>query len=86
MYRLSNNRTAWYGSTTPLVKVEIDETGKEKEVQVLFTPKTKKVGEPFLEELAEFLNQKELEKTLDSRRSRTRKFGKRKTIRMKNKK
>jgi len=60
MYRLSINRTEWYGSTTPLVNVDVDEKGKEKEVQILFTPLTKKLGEPFLEKIAEFLNNEEL--------------------------
>ena len=54
MYRLSNNRTAWYGSATPLVKV--DEKGKE--TKILFTNLKKKEGEEFLEEIAEFLNKK----------------------------
>ena len=59
MYRLSNNRTEWYGSSTQLVKVDMDKSGKEKEVQVLFTPLTKKLGEPFLEKIAYFLNNEE---------------------------
>jgi hypothetical protein len=52
MYKLSNNKTAWYGSTTPLVKV--DEKGKE--TQVLFSPLKKKEGEKFLQKIADFLN------------------------------
>jgi len=60
MYRLSNDRTEWYGSTTPLVIVSVDKRGREKEDKILFTSLTKKLGEPFLERISVFLNNEEL--------------------------
>ena len=54
MYRLSRDIRKY--STTPLVKVEIDSKGKEKETQVLFSPLPKKEGEAFLQEIANVLN------------------------------
>jgi len=54
MYRLSNKRTAWYGSTTPLVKVD----DKGNETKVLFCNLKKKEGEELLEEIADYLNKK----------------------------
>ncbi len=54
MYRLSRDIRKY--STTPLVKVEIDSNGKEKETQVLFSPLPKKEGELFLTQVAILLN------------------------------
>ena len=54
MYRLSRDIRKY--STTPLVKVEIDSKGKEKETQVLFSPLPKKEGEAFLTKVAILLN------------------------------
>ena len=55
MYRLSKNRTAWYGSATLLVKVD----DKGKETKLLFCPLKKKEGEAFLEKIADLLNKAE---------------------------
>ena len=54
MYKLSRNIRKY--STTPLVKVETDAKGKEKEIQVLFSPLKKKDGEAFLQKIADALN------------------------------
>lgn len=55
MYRLSRDIRKY--STTPLVKVETDSKGKEKETQVLFSPLKKKEGEELLLKIADMLNQ-----------------------------
>ena len=54
MYRLSKETRKY--STTPLVRVTVDEKGKEKEEQVLFSPLKKKEGEAFLQRIANMLN------------------------------
>jgi hypothetical protein len=54
MYRLSRDIRKY--STTPLVRVDVDPNGKEKETQVLFSPLKKKEGEAMLLQIAEFLN------------------------------
>ena len=54
MYRISNNKRRF--SPTPIVRVETDDKGKEKEVQVLFSPLPKKEGDAFLEQLVIHLN------------------------------
>jgi hypothetical protein len=56
MYRISQNKRKY--STTPVVRVEVDKQGKEKEVQVLFSCLPKKEGDAFMEELVNFLNKK----------------------------
>lgn len=54
MYKLSRDIRKY--STTPLVHVEVDSKGKEKETQVLFSPLKKEEGEALLLQVAEFLN------------------------------
>ena len=54
MYRLSRDTRKY--STTPLVRVEVDSKGKEKETQVLFSPLKKAEGEAMLQDIADFLN------------------------------
>ena len=54
MYRLSRDIRKY--STTPLVWVETDPKGKEKETQVLFSPLKKKEGEELLQNIADMLN------------------------------
>lgn len=54
MYRLSINIRKY--SATPLVKVEMDSKGKEKETQVLFSALNKKEGEAMLLKVADYLN------------------------------
>jgi len=54
MYRLSRDIRKY--STTPLVWVDTDSKGKEKETQVLFSPLKKKEGEEFLQNIADMLN------------------------------
>ena len=55
MYRLSRDVRKY--SATPLVRVETDSKGKEKETQVLFSPLGKKKGEAFLQKIADMLNE-----------------------------
>jgi len=55
MYRISNNKRKY--STTPIVRVET-ESGKEKEIPVLFSSLTKKDGDPLMETIVNFLNKK----------------------------
>jgi len=54
MYRLSRDIRKY--STTPLVWVDTDSKGKEKETQVLFSPLKKKEGEELLQNIADMLN------------------------------
>jgi len=54
MYRISQNKRRF--SPTPIVRVETDDKGKEKEVQVLFCALPKKEGDAFLQELLIHLN------------------------------
>ena len=56
MYRISINERKY--STTPIVRVETDEQGKEKETQVLFCPLPKKEGDAFMKTVVELLNKK----------------------------
>lgn len=55
MYRISNNKRKY--STTPIVKVVVDGKGKEKEVNVLYSPLTKKDGDKLLESVLKSLPQ-----------------------------
>lgn len=56
MYRISNIKRKY--SPTPIVRVEIGENGKEKEVYVCCSLLSKKEGDKFSEEIVEFLNKK----------------------------
>jgi len=55
MYRISQNKRRF--SPTPIVRVETDDKGKEKEVQVLFCALPKKEGDAFLQKVLTILNQ-----------------------------
>jgi len=54
MYRISINERKY--STTPVVRVETDEHGKEKETQMLFCALPKKEGDAFMKTIVELLN------------------------------
>ena len=54
MYRISNIKRKY--SPTPIVRVETDKNGKEKEIQVCCSLLSKKEGDEFSEKIVEFLN------------------------------
>ena len=54
MYRLSIKKRKY--STTPIVKIEIDNDGKEKESIVLLSCLPKKDGEKLMKSILELLN------------------------------
>lgn len=55
MYRISSIKRRF--TPTPIVRVEVDAKGKEKEHYVLFSPLPKKEGDAFLKDLLNHLNQ-----------------------------
>jgi len=54
-YRISNNIRKH--SPTPVVRVETDKNGKDKEIFVCALPSPKKEGDKLSQEIVEFLNQ-----------------------------
>ena len=59
MYRISNNKRKY--STTPIVKVEIGEDGKETETIVCVFTITKKQGDALSEQIIKVLNKNDYE-------------------------
>lgn len=55
-YRISNIKRKY--SPTPIVRVETDSKGKDKEIIICCSLLSKKEGDEFSEELVEFLNKK----------------------------
>jgi hypothetical protein len=55
MYRTSIHRRKY--STTPIVKVEIGDDGKEKEIPVLLSFLKKAEGDALSEKIVKFLNE-----------------------------
>lgn len=63
MYRISNNKRKY--SPTPIVKVETDKNGKEKEIFVCALPSPKKDGDALSQKIVDFLNFQDFNEKLE---------------------